>query len=107
MSEFTTLLDAVSTNTSGEIFTAPEGGEYAVSGYGAFDTCTITVYVSFDEDAGQTTNGFTDSDGTFTSAGGTIVSLPKGAKVWATTTSVGGSTSVSARISRAPVIARS
>jgi len=103
MANFFKSLDAATSNSTGLVFDVSESGVYNIGAYGTWDTATVTFYVSLNEDPGQATNGFTDSNGTFTADGGYNLELHKGSKVWATLSSVGGSTSVTAKISSSPI----
>jgi len=102
MTEYFKSLDAASTNTTGTVFDVSQTGEYNLAAYGTWGGATVTFYVSVDEAPGQATNGFTDSNVTFTANGGYNVVLRKGAKIWAVTTSVGTS-SLTAAISIGPI----
>lgn len=103
MANFFKSLDAASSNSTGLVFDVSESGIYNIGAYGTWDTATVTFYVSVDEAPGKATNGFTDSNATFTADGGYNVELHKGAKVWAALSSVGGSTSVTAKVSKSPI----
>lgn len=103
MTNFFKSLDAATSNSTGKVFDVAESGIYNIGAYGTWDTATVTFYVSLNETPGQATNGFSDPSGTFTADGGYNLELHKGAKVWAAVSSVGGSTSVTAKISNSPI----